>query len=123
MTPIEIQKDITSHLQLVLSEDEAFEFDNLDDMSASALKFKRVRRLVDEGAQDEDDGMIEYATPTISFDANGLTVDDVISAFIDGANACRTPDLNQDGTADCQAEDLAMLPQMFNDFVQGNKVI
>jgi len=114
----EIEKDFKTHLQLVLSEDEDFRFSGLDDMSGTALTTQRIEDLLD--AADEK-YMKEYGTPTISFDANGYTVEDIVEAIILGANACRTPDLNDDGTAGCQAEDLAMLPDLFNGYVQGDE--
>lgn len=61
---------------------------------------------------------VELAAPSVSFPANGLTVNEVVNILLDVVNAPAVPDLNQDGVVD--DNDKKVLPAMFQAYIDGN---
>ena len=59
----------------------------------------------------------DLAAPTVSFPANGMSVEDLLTALEAQVNLPRVPDLNGDGIVD--AADKAVLPGMFQAFFDG----
>ena len=59
----------------------------------------------------------DLAAPTVSFPANGMSVEDVLTVLEAQVNTPRVPDLNEDGIVD--AADKAVLPGMFQAFFDG----
>jgi hypothetical protein len=114
-----IDQDIIYFLRSALvAIDPTFTFDDLDDHSNSAISIQEEDAIVRHGIHHEGDGMLEYGTPSISFDAGSLQVDEVVRALIKAFNTYRTPSLSQTNE---RQNDLAILPTLFSAFVQGDK--
>jgi len=114
----QIDADIIAFLKETLEKMDGFVFDHPDDMDATSISTSDVRRIIVNGAHYDGDGMLDYGTPTITFESDA-PVDEMVEAMVHAVNACRTPILAPESSGGCAPEDLQMLPMMFGNYVNG----